>query len=179
MLNKTSTKIPGRHLETSTTDCCPQFNPSEWDEMLFEMDHKPFIKVASHSLLHVPLDIGSVMKRAQEGIVAAHAETDEFVALSYEASPWHADHYIAVSRPVPGFENVQLSGTFLSRVFEGAYRDAGRWYNSIYNYTMVRGIKPSRIYFYYTTCPSCAKAYGKNYVVGLAQISGMHPLPLL
>ena len=27
-----------------------------------------------------------------------------------------------------------------------------------------------RLFFYYTTCPRCAKQYGKNYVVGLAQV---------
>jgi len=27
-----------------------------------------------------------------------------------------------------------------------------------------------KILFYYTTCPKCAEAYGKNYVVLLAQI---------
>jgi hypothetical protein len=26
------------------------------------------------------------------------------------------------------------------------------------------------MYFFYTTCPKCAKKYGKNYVVILAQI---------
>lgn len=180
-MNKLTTAlapIPGRHMETSTTGCCPRFDPSEWDEMIFEMDRKPFAKVTTRSLLHIPLDFGSAMKRAQESIALAHAETDEFVALSHEASPWHADHYIAVSQPVPGFENVQISGTFLARVFEGPYRDAKQWYTSLYNYAAVRGIRPSHIYFYYTTCPSCAKAYGANYVVGLAQVSGTPPLPL-
>ena len=27
-----------------------------------------------------------------------------------------------------------------------------------------------KMFFYYTTCPKCAKAYGKNYVVLLAQV---------
>ncbi|MGD9980573.1 MAG: hydrolase [Hyphomonadaceae bacterium] len=27
-----------------------------------------------------------------------------------------------------------------------------------------------RIYLFYTTCPKCAKAYGKNYVVAVAQL---------
>jgi hypothetical protein len=27
-----------------------------------------------------------------------------------------------------------------------------------------------KLYFFYTTCPKCAKYYGKNYVVLLAQI---------
>ncbi|MGE5758418.1 MAG: hydrolase [Sideroxydans sp.] len=27
-----------------------------------------------------------------------------------------------------------------------------------------------KLYFYYTTCPKCAKKYGKNYVVILAEV---------
>lgn len=27
-----------------------------------------------------------------------------------------------------------------------------------------------KLYFFYTTCPKCAKHYGKNYVVLLAQV---------
>ena len=34
-----------------------------------------------------------------------------------------------------------------------------------------RGQEPKNIYFFYTTCPKCAKAYGKNYVVGVAQLA--------
>jgi hypothetical protein len=26
----------------------------------------------------------------------------------------------------------------------------------------------SDVYFFFTTCPKCAKAYGRNYVVGVA-----------
>jgi hypothetical protein len=26
------------------------------------------------------------------------------------------------------------------------------------------------MYFFYTTCPRCAKHYGKNYVVGVAKV---------
>ena len=27
-----------------------------------------------------------------------------------------------------------------------------------------------KLYFFYTTCPKCAKHYGKNYVVGFAEV---------
>jgi len=27
------------------------------------------------------------------------------------------------------------------------------------------------MYFFYTTCPTCAKHYGKNYVVGVAKVT--------
>ena len=32
-----------------------------------------------------------------------------------------------------------------------------------------RGGEPQSIWFFYTTCPKCAKAYGQNYVVGVAE----------
>mgnify|MGYP003526130734 CR=1 FL=1 len=33
-----------------------------------------------------------------------------------------------------------------------------------------RGAEPKSAWFFYTTCPKCAKAYGKNYVVGIAEL---------
>ena len=33
-----------------------------------------------------------------------------------------------------------------------------------------RGKPDSEVWFFYSTCPKCAKAYGKNYVVGLAAV---------
>jgi hypothetical protein len=33
-----------------------------------------------------------------------------------------------------------------------------------------KGKDAKKFYFFYTTCPACAKVYGKNYVVILAEI---------
>ena len=33
-----------------------------------------------------------------------------------------------------------------------------------------KGKVAKQLLFYYTTCPKCAKAYGKNYVVLFAQV---------
>ena len=33
-----------------------------------------------------------------------------------------------------------------------------------------RGKSLQKLYFFYTTCPKCAKKHGKNYVVLLAQV---------
>jgi hypothetical protein len=38
------------------------------------------------------------------------------------------------------------------------------------DYVRERGKTLKKLYFFYTTCPKCAKYYGKNYVVLLAQI---------
>ena len=37
-------------------------------------------------------------------------------------------------------------------------------------YVASRGEKIEKLYFAYTTCPACAKAYGENYVVLFARI---------
>jgi hypothetical protein len=65
---------------------------------------------------------------------------------------------------------VRLSGTFLTRVFEGPYANVRRWVEEMHSYVAARHKKLEKLYFFYTTCPQCAKCYGKNYVVLLAQI---------
>jgi hypothetical protein len=32
------------------------------------------------------------------------------------------------------------------------------------------GKKAKKYYFYYTTCPKCAKKYGHNYIVAFAEV---------
>jgi len=63
-----------------------------------------------------------------------------------------------------------LSGTSLSKVFEGPYRDARKWMEEMKIYVRTRDKALRKLYFYYTTCPKCARTYGKNYVVLLAQV---------
>lgn len=65
----------------------------------------------------------------------------------------------------------KMSGIFMTKVFEGPYKDAQKWYDRLVQYVENAGKKPLQMYFFYTTCPNCAKVYGKNYVVGFAKIS--------
>ena len=75
---------------------------------------------------------------------------------------------IAVAAEVPGAEMIHLSGDFLTKVFEGPYRDAPKWCAAMSEYVARNGGASGTQYFFYTTCPRCAKHYGKNYVVGVA-----------
>ena len=81
-----------------------------------------------------------------------------------------ADVYAEVGKDVPGAKMVSLSGTFMSKVFEGPYREIGHWVEAMKTWLQSEGKHFDKLYFYYTTCPKCAKKYGKNYVVLLAQI---------
>jgi hypothetical protein len=62
-----------------------------------------------------------------------------------------------------------LSGDFVTKVFEGPYREVINWYGEMEDLVREHGGTPGDIYFFYTTCPRCAKAYGENYVVGVAE----------
>jgi len=44
------------------------------------------------------------------------------------------------------------------------------WIKEMNGYVKSKGKELKKLYFYYTACPKCAKKYGKNYVVLLAQI---------
>lgn len=154
----------------SETGCCKRFDPGPWDGKEIKWEDKLFLKDHVKSVFHIPLNFGKVMARDMEKITKADALAAEPVMLSDERSLWGADVYIAVGREVPGADMARISGTFLSKVFEGQYKDMGKWVKRMKEYVSSKGRDVKKMYFFYTTCPACAKAYGKNYVVILAEI---------
>jgi len=156
--------------EDSETGCCKRFDPEPWDEKEIIWQDKLFLKDGVRSFLHIPLNFGKVMVRNMAAIQTADALADEPVLLSDENSLWGSDIYIAVAGDVPGAEMAKISGTFLTKVFEGPYRDAPKWQREMAAYLESRGRDAKKMYFFYTTCPRCAKVYGKNYTVLLAQV---------
>ena len=151
-------------------ECCPQFNPGPWDEKTFTWENRRFVKDRVTSFLHIPLNFGSVMKRNMEAIQAAGAVSETRIILSDENSLWGADVYIEVTKDFPGARMATISGTFVSKVFEGPYQNIRKWIEEMKTFVAAKGKAFGKLYFYYTTCPKCAKKYGKNYVVLLAQI---------
>ena len=156
--------------EKSETGCCPRFNSEPWDEKEINWKDKLFVKDHVRSIFHIPLNFGRVIVRDMKIIKDAGALAPEPVMLSDEKSLWGADVYIAVTKDVPGAEMVKISGTFLTKVFEGPYRDAGKWAKEMADYVKSKGKEIRKMYFFYTTCPKCAKFYGKNYTVILAEV---------
>jgi hypothetical protein len=151
-------------------ECCPKFNPAPWEDKEVTRENKIFVRDGVKSFFHIPLNFGGVMKRNVTRIEAAEAKPEEMIVLSDENSLWGADVYIDVTKDVPDMEMSTLSGTFLSKAFEGPYKDVGKWAKEMREYVASKGKDLKKIYFYYTTCPKCAKKYGKNYVVLLGQV---------
>lgn len=153
------------------TGCCPRFDPAPFQGACIEWRDEPFVKMHITSLFHVPLNMGKQVTRANALIEAAAATPKVPLMLSDESSPWGADLYIHVTKPVPDAQMATLSGTFLTEVFEGPFRDAPKWAEQMRGYVASKGKTIQKLYFAYTTCPACAKAYGKNYVVLFARVS--------
>ena len=150
--------------------CCPRFDPGPWNEEEIHWEGKRFLRDRVRSLFHIPLNFGAVMKRNMVKLEGAEARPEAMVVLSDENSLWGADVYIEATHDVPGADMVTLSGTFLCKVFEGPYRDMRNWITEMDRYLEQKGVLSRQRYFFYTTCPKCAKAYGRNYVVILDQV---------
>ena len=152
------------------TGCCARLDVTRWDGARHDWQSKPFVKDHIHAFLHVPLNFGSVMAREHELVESAAAYPDEPPWLVDEVSPWGSDVYLATDRDVSGAAMEHLTGTFLSKVFEGPYRDVGKWIAAMEAYVAGEGRTIEKLYFYYATCPKCARHYGKNQVVVFAKV---------
>lgn len=156
--------------ENELTHCCPRFHPEAWDDQELHFEDFPFVRASTVNLFHIPLNMGSVFTKTLEAISDAHAETGSYLVLSHDDSAWRAEHLFAVDHDVPGAEMVHLTGDFLTKVFEGPFSNAKQWCAEMEDWVEGRGKKLDELYFFYTTCPRCAKVYGKNYVVGIGQV---------
>ena len=155
---------------SETRECCPKFDPAPWQERWVALDGKRFVRDRVRSFLRIPLNFGAVMVRNMAAIRKAEAELPGMLLLSDENSPWGADVYLEVAKAVPGAKMAALSGTCLAQAYEGPYRDIPKWIADLQRRVAGKGKAIRKLYFYYTTCPKCAKKHGKNYVVLFAQV---------
>ncbi|MBN1157141.1 hypothetical protein JXA85_05960 [Candidatus Woesearchaeota archaeon] len=150
-------------------ECCPRFNPGPWNGKTFSWKNKRFIKDKVFTIFHMPVNFGTVIRKLMKKIESAKAKTPDWMGLSDHTSKWNMDIYVAVDKEIPDAENVTLSGKFLSKVYEGPFKDTGKWCKDFEEYAKRKKLTVKKMYMWYTTCPKCAKKYGKNYVVILAE----------
>ena len=109
------------------TGCCEPFNPEPWQDKEITWQNKIFVKDHITSFLHIPLNMGKKIVKNLVLIEKAQAKSPYQLMLTDEKSFWGADIYIDVVKDVPGAQMAILSGTFLTKVFEGPYQNAGKW----------------------------------------------------
>jgi hypothetical protein len=151
-------------------ECCPPFDPTPWDNKQFEWEKRHFIKDKVCTLFYLPLNFGAVIKRLMKKTESVNVRMEDWLCLSDHTSKWNMDIYIAVDKEVPGVENVEFSGSFYSRVYEGSFKNTGEWCKDYMKNVSACGLEVEKMYMWYTTCPKCAKKYGKNYVVILSKV---------
>ena len=162
---------PKYDMSDNPTGCCPRFNPEGWDDQALHFKDKLFVKAESRSIFHFPINIGSVFEKTSSAMEKADAwPPEQCIILTYDASAWREEHLFAVTKEVPGQEMVRLSGDYLTKVFEGPYKNAPKWEREMEALVKEKGKRIKKVYFFYTTCPKCAKFYGKNYVVAVAEV---------
>ncbi len=150
--------------------CCPEFDPTQWDDKTLEWKDKKFIKDKVCTLFYMPINFGKVMKRLDEKVKRAGATMPDWLCLSDHTSKWNMDIYLAVDKEIPEAENTTLDGTFYSKVYEGPFKNTGKWCKDFKNVAKSKGLNIKKWYMWYTTCPKCAKKYGKNYVTILSKV---------
>ncbi len=151
--------------------CCPEFNPAPWDQKEIHWQKKKFTTDRVRSFFHIPLNFGAVMKRMMTRIETSQVKSEEMIVLADEDSLWGTNVFVDVSGDVVDGKMVEISGTFISKVFEGPYRNMRMWIKEMARYVEAQDRQIENQYFYYTTCPKCARKYGKNYVVLLAEVT--------
>jgi len=151
-------------------ECCPKFDSTPWEGKIFEWNNKRFIKDKVFTLFFMPINFGSVMTRIIKKVEAAGAQVPDWLCLSEHTSKWNMDIYLAVDKEIPGAENTVLSGKYLSKVYEGDFSKTGEWCKDFKEYAKSQNLDIKKWFMWYTTCPKCAKKYGKNYVVIIGQI---------
>jgi hypothetical protein len=164
-------RVPVSNPSDNPTGCCPRFSPEGWDAQELHFEGKPFVRAITHSRDYVPQDMAPVFGETFGAIQTAGAWDDlQALVLSHDLSPSEAEHLFAVSTDVPGTEMVRLAGDFRTKLFEGPYEQVPQWLAAFEDELAAEGLTADPVYFYYTTCPKCAAAYGKNYVVAVARL---------
>ena len=154
----------------NSTGCCPPFDPAQWDEKEIVWHDKKFVTDHILSLFHMPLTLNGRVKKNGKLIINAGADIPDYLMLIDENSKWGAEMYIEVLKDVPRAKMTTMSGTFLTKVFEGRYKFIGMWAAQMDDYVKSKGKTVEQFFYFYTTCPKCAKVYGKNYVVLFAKV---------
>ena len=153
------------------TGCCDPFDPTPWQDREITWVNEPFVVDRILAFFHIPLTMGKRITENMTKIEAARMKAPVQLMLCDEDSLWGFDIYIHVTGVVPEAKMTALSGTFWTMVFEGPYNNVGKWMEEARAAAAKRGTPALKLYTSYTTCPRCAKAYGKNYVVIFAKIA--------
>ncbi len=153
--------------------CCYPLDISLWETKTHVWKNKLFLKDEVRQIMHIPINITSVLGRMFQKIEAVDAfpEVKDFLMLAYDPSPWKSEIHMTVTKDIPSSNMVRLSGTFVSKVYDGPYNHVPKWIKDMEIYLTSQNKNALKYYFHYAYCPKCAKKYGHNYCIAFAQVA--------
>ena len=157
-------------------ECCPKFEPERWDEKTFTWNDKHFIKESIPTIFHIPFP-KSIGKKVTKMMALAEKwdslsdDKLEDLLLFNDPTAFKSDMYLSVSEDVPTAHNVKLSGTFMSKVYDGPYSQVPKFMKQMNENLRAQDIKVDDYYIHYTYCPQCSKKFGHNYMVLFAELN--------
>jgi hypothetical protein len=152
------------------TGCCPRLKASEWHKKIHRWKKKPFYKTKYLSLFHIPLNYGSVVTQAVDHLDNTDLMETPAIMLAKEDGLFSSTLLISLKKTDNGLPVEKISGDFISLLFHGDYKDTGKWINKTLEYLKSIGKDTNDLFFWYVTCPGCAKEYGSAQTVIFAKI---------
>jgi len=151
--------------------CCPKLKVSEWDDKMLNWENKKFIIGKVRTFFYMPVNFGKVITKLMNLVTAEGGAVEQNLCLSDHISPKQMNILLAVNKKINGVENITLSGKFYCKVYEGPFKDTGRWCADFEKVLASKKLTMAKMYMWYTTCPKCAKKYGHNYIVIIAKVA--------
>tara|TARA_R110002033_G_scaffold166331_1_gene204889 strand:- start:116703 stop:117197 length:495 start_codon:yes stop_codon:yes gene_type:complete len=156
-------------------DCCPVFDVEKWNHKEFKWNQKKFIKESIPEFFHIPFPpmIGkrvTKMMKLVEDSACLNQDKKEILLLFKDRSPFIGEIYLSVTDTVPNAKNVMLSGTYMSRVFDGAFKEVPKFIKKMNSYLMEQNKKAKNYYIHYAYCPKCAEKGDHNYMILFAEL---------
>jgi len=159
-------------------ECCPRFNSKKWDKKTFIWRNKKFIKETIPTFFHIPFPpmIGSriaKMCKLIEKSKAKFQKKEDVLVLFRDTSAFKSEIYISVIGKILNANNVNISGKFMTKTFDGEYNAVPKFVKHMNKYLKEKGKKipkHSDYYIHYAYCPKCAKKYGHNAMILFARI---------
>ncbi|MBD3362329.1 hypothetical protein GF362_01260 [Candidatus Dojkabacteria bacterium] len=155
--------------------CCPKLDTKKWDNKTHNWEAKPFIKESMFTFFHMPFPpvigkrITKLWKAATEADKAEKNKEDVLILFT-DPSPFKSEIYMSVDGKVPDEDNVNISGKFVSKVFEGSYSMIPKFMKEMDKYLENEGKEAKKYYIHYAYCPKCMKKYGHNHMIFFAKI---------
>lgn len=157
-------------------ECCPKFDTKRWDKKTFKWKNKLFIKESIPALFHFPLFPPIIGKKIlkmwdlAKKSKACSKNMGDILVLFYDPTPFKSELYFTVTKKVANAHNVKISGTFMTKIFDGPYNAIPKFIKQMDKYLATKNKKAKRYLVHYAYCPKCSKKYGHNYMILFAEV---------